>query len=301
MTKKIIYDKQMPNKLIADSGSSKTDWRLISSDGSIQQARTIGLNPFYQNQDSIEVELRTNLLPNITSDIAEIYFYGTGCAGTEACGIVRSALQSVFDKATTIEVESDMLGAARGLCGHEVGIACILGTGANNCLYDGQKIIAQIPSLGFWLGDEGSGAYLGKILVTKYLHEDLPMDLLEKFTKRYIITRLDVLENAYKKPFPNRYFAGFSKFLFDNRQHPAAYQIIYDAFGLFFDKYICKHPDFQSYKVHFTGSVAFYYNDILRRVASQKGVTLRNIMETPIAGLTLYHQQQNALPTFSSQ
>jgi glucosamine kinase len=290
----------MTNTLIADSGSSKTDWRLISSDGSIQQARTIGLNPFYQNQDSIEAELRTNLLPHITNDIAEIYFYGTGCTGQEACGMVRAALQSVFATATTIEVESDMLGAARGLCGHEVGIACILGTGANNCLYDGQNIMAQIPSLGFWLGDEGSGAYLGKTLVTKYLHQELPEELSEKFTKRYAITRLDVLDNAYKKPFPNRYFAGFSKFLFDNRHHPVAYQMVYDAFEVFFDKYICKHPDCQRYKVHFTGSIAFYYNDILRRVASQKGITLRNVMETPIAGLTLYHQQKTTLLTYNS-
>ncbi len=280
----------MTNILIADSGSSKTDWRLILSDGSIQQARTVGLNPYYQDQCSIEAELRANLLPNIsTVDMTKIYFYGTGCAGQESCDIVRFALQSVFNEAI-IEVESDMLGAARGLCGHEVGIACILGTGANNCLYDGQNIIAQVPSLGFWLGDEGSGAYLGKILVTKFLHKELPQDLEEKFVKRYPITRLDVLDNAYRQPFPNRYFAKFSKFLFDNRHHPAAYQIVYEAFGIFFDKYICKHVNFENYKVHFTGSIAFYYNDILRRVASQKGVTLRNVLETPIAGLTLYHQ-----------
>jgi glucosamine kinase len=277
--------------LIADSGSSKTDWRIIQSDGTIQQAKTIGLNPFYQNQESIVSELTVNLLPVIVGEITDIYFYGTGCTGNDACHIVRAALQTVFVSATNIEVESDTLGAARGLCGHEVGIACILGTGANNCVYDGQYITAQIPSLGFWLGDEGSGAYLGKTLVTKYLHEDLPTDLFDKFKKRYPITRLEVLENAYKKPFPNRYFATFSKFLFDNRSHPAAYQIIYDAFSVFFDKYVCKHSNFKSYKVHFTGSVAFYYNDILRRVATEKGVTIRNVMETPIAGLTLYHQK----------
>ena len=146
-------------------------------------------------------------------------------------------------------------------------------------------------SLGFWLGDEGSGGYLGKTLVVKYMQEELPDDLSEKFSKKFQLTRIDLLGNAYKKPFPNRYFAGFSKFLFDNRNHPVAYQIIYEAFSVFLEKYVCKHPDYQKYKVHFTGSVAFYYNDILRRAAAEKGLTVRNILETPIAGLTLYHQQ----------
>ena len=276
--------------LIADSGASKTDWRVIDSQNNIQQAKTIGLNPYFQDSISIENELRNNLRPNISGEISEVYFYGTGCAGEEAISSVRRALNAVFAVAQRIEVESDMLGAARGLCGHEPGIACILGTGSNNCRYDGTNIAAQIPSLGFWLGDEGSGAYLGKTLVVSYLHQELPPDLAQKFEARYQINRIEVLENAYQKPYPNRYFAGFSKFLFDNRNHPFAYQLIQNAFALFFDTYICKYPDYQQQPTHFAGSVAFYYSDILRRVAVQKGVSLRNIMETPIAGLTLYHQ-----------
>ena len=277
--------------LIADSGSSKTDWRLIDSEGQIQQARTIGLNPYYQDTASISEELAQNLRPKIVGDINEIYFYGTGCVGEEALTTMRNALKIVFPEAQKIDVESDMLGAARGLCGHEAGIACILGTGSNNALFDGKNITAQIPSLGFWLGDEGSGGYLGKTLVVKYMQQELPEDLSEKFSKKFQLTRVDLLENAYKKPFPNRYFAGFSKFLFDNRNHPVAYQIIYEAFSVFLEKYVCKHPNYEKYKVHFTGSVAFYYNDILRRAAAEKGITVRNILETPIAGLTLYHQQ----------
>ncbi len=281
----------MANTLIADSGASKTDWRVIADNGQIGQARTIGLNPYYQTTESIKAELEANLLPNINVQINEIYFYGTGCVGEEAKATVFNALQSVFRDANKIEVESDMLGAARGLCGHQAGIACILGTGANNAVFDGENITTQIPSLGFWLGDEGSGGYLGKTLAVKYMHHELPDDLMEKFTKRYQLNRIDLLENAYKKPFPNRYFAGFSKFLFDNRQHPTAYQIVSDAFAVFLEKYVCKHTDFQKHRIHFTGSVAFYYSDILRRVANTKGVTVGNIMETPIAGLTLYHQE----------
>ncbi len=278
--------------LIADSGATKTDWRTISIDGKIGQARTIGLNPNYQDTDSIVAELTQNLLPQLQGAVTEVYFYGTGCAGEYACSIIEKALRVVFEAATVFEIASDMLGAARGLCGHQTGIACILGTGSNNCLYNGRDIVDKIPSLGFWLSDEGSGAYLGKMAVINFLQKDMPADLSEKFEARYGLTREIVLENAYKKPFPNRYFSTFSKFLFDNRNHPFAYQLIFDAFALFFDKYVCKYPEYQQQPVHFVGSVAFYYSDILRRVAKQKSVSLRNIMETPIAGLTLYHQSR---------
>ncbi|MFN8347105.1 MAG: N-acetylglucosamine kinase [Spirosomataceae bacterium] len=276
--------------LIADSGATKTDWRIIETQGNIRQAKTIGLSPYYQTSESIATELTQHLLPSVHGDVTEIHFYGTGCAGEEPCAIVRRGLQTVFPTAHTIEVDSDMLGAARGLCGHEPGIACILGTGSNNCLYDGHSIADKIPSLGFWLGDEGSGGYLGKTLVVAFLQKEMPEDLAEKFAKRYGLNREIVLENAYKQPFPNRYFAGFSKFLFDNRSHPFAYTLVYHAFGEFLSKYVCKLPDYQSYKTHFVGSVAFYYSDILRRAAVDKGITVGHIMETPIAGLTLYHR-----------
>lgn len=278
--------------LIADSGSTKTDWRIIDHENNVQQAKTIGLNPYFQDSDSIANELRQNLLPSIVGEVTEIYFYGTGCAGEEPCAIVRRGLQAVFPTAHLVEVDSDMLGAARGLCGHQAGIACILGTGSNNCLYDGKNIADKIPSFGFWLGDEGSGGHLGKKAVLAFLHKEMPTDLAEKFAKRYGLTREIVLENAYKKPFPNRYFASFSKFLFDNRNHPFAYQLIYDAFGEFLDKYVAKLPNYNQHKIHFVGSVAFYYNDILRRAAADKGMTIGHIMETPIAGLTLYHKEK---------
>lgn len=277
--------------LIADSGSTKTDWRMIASTGEISQARTVGFNPYFQDTDSIATELAKSLKPAVNEAITEVYYYGTGCGTESSCAIVRQAIQQVFSEATTVSVASDLLGAARALCGHEVGIACILGTGSNSCYYDGGQISYQIPNLGFWLGDEGSGGNLGKILVTNYLLKDLAPDLEAKFEKRFPNTTRDlVLENAYKKPFPNRYFASFSKFLFDNRSHPQAYRLVYDSFDLFFQKYICKYPDYKQLKIHFTGSVAFYYSDILRQVANDKGVTVKNIMETPIAGLTLYHQ-----------
>jgi len=184
--------------LIADSGATKTDWRIINSQGEIQQAKTIGLSPYYQTFDSIAAELTQNLLPFVKEEVAEIHFYGTGCAGEEPCAIVRRGLQAVFPTAQTIEVDSDMLGAARGLCGHEAGIACILGTGSNNCLYDGRDIADKIPSLGFWLGDEGSGGYLGKVLITKYLRNELPKEIETKFIKKFgNLSRNEILDKAY--------------------------------------------------------------------------------------------------------
>lgn len=277
--------------LIADCGSTKTDWRGIMPDGTIVgQYKTIGFNPYYQDSQSIFEELQKTLCPQIEHTVTEIHFYGTGVTNSEKKEILINALSKAFPSATTIEINSDMLAAARALCGQSAGIACILGTGANTSYYDGTQITYQIPPLGFWLGDEGSGAYLGKILIQAYLHKELPDDLRTKFEKRYgAKDRLEILDNAYQKPFPNRYFAGFSKFLFDNRHNPYCYQLISDAFRLFFDKYLLKYPNCTETKIHFVGSVSFYYSDILRRIATEKRCSIGVIMESPIAGLALYH------------
>ncbi|WP_044172005.1 N-acetylglucosamine kinase [Flectobacillus major] len=282
--------------LIADSGSTKTDWRTISSDGQIAQFKTIGFNPYYQDTTSIADELRSTLAPKITNTITAIHFYGTGVTNLEKGQIIKDALALVFPAATDIQVNNDMLAAARALAGQDTGIVCILGTGSNSCFYDGYQIAHQIPPLGFWLGDEGSGGYLGKQLMLSYLHKEMPQELREKFEKRFgAKDRLEILDNAYHKPFPNRYFASFSKFLFDNRSHPFAYLLVYQSFEAFFDKYLLKYTDCQQYKIHFTGSVAFYYSDILRRVATEKGCTVGIIMESPIAGLTLFHQSVQSI------
>lgn len=277
--------------LIADSGATKTEWRTITTDGQIGQARTVGISPYYQTDEAIAAELRQNLLPALSGTVTEIHYYGTGCSGPEPIATVERALRAVFPEADKVRVGSDLLGAARALCGKEPGIACILGTGSHACLYDGHDIAQPAVSLGFWLGDEGSGGYLGKTLMVHYLRGELPADLAEKFSRRYNSPdRLMVLDHAYKQPYPNRYFASFSKFLFDNRSHPFAYQLVYEAFGLFVDKYVRTFPGHQNLPVHFVGSVAFYYSDILRRVVSDKWLTPARILENPIAGLALYHQ-----------
>ena len=277
--------------LIADSGATKTDWRLLADDGTVAQARTQGFNPYFITTPQIEAVLRTELLPQLSAPPTEVFFYGAGCLAPEKAAVVQRALEVVFPE-TTVYVLHDLLAAARALCGHQPGIACILGTGANSCYYDGSRITAQRPNLGFWLGDEGSGGYLGKRLLTDFMHEALPADLLHLFERRYHATRDQMLHELYTQPMPSRYAASFAKFLFDHLDHPYAARLVYDAFAQFFERYVEKYAEAARCPVHFVGSVAFYYGNVLRRVASDRGVRLQHVLESPIAGLTLYHQQE---------
>ena len=278
--------------LIADSGSSKTDWRLINEKGQIHQAKTSGINPFLHSEVEITAILQNDLLPKLPQrKVKEVYFYGAGCASESACSLVATALKNVFPEAEAA-VTHDLLAAARALCHKEPGIACILGTGSNSCLYDGEKIIDKIPPLGYVLGDEGSGSYLGKQLLNTFLKRDMPADLSEKFAKRFEADVPTVLENVYRQPSPSRYIAGFSRFAFHHLKHPYIFKLIYKSFEDFFEKNVCKYEGYQQHKIHFTGSVAFYYSNVLRQVANDKGLFVKNIVEAPIAGLTLYHQER---------
>ena len=275
--------------LIADSGSTKTDWVFTNANRecSFQSA---GINPFYQTAEEIIPVLEKEVVPNLIGEVDKIYFFGAGCADEKTSKPVFDALTKCVSSASIIEVASDMLGAARGLCAHEPGLACILGTGANNAYYDGANIVRSIGSLGFWLGDEGSGSYLGKTLVVHFLQNELPADLHESFANQYPhLNRLSVLDNAYKKPYPNRYFASFSTFIAAYREHPFLQNLIENAFTLFVEKYICKHKEAETVPVHFTGSIAFYYQDILKTVLEKKGLRPGRILRSPLEGLLQYY------------
>lgn len=275
--------------LIADSGSTKTDWRLIFNKDEIGQAKTTGINPYYQEKEEIVEELKTKLLPQLPSLPSEIYFYGSGCANEEKAAVVGEAFHFVFPDAQKVKVNNDLLAAARALCNKEAGIACILGTGSNSCFYDGEEIVENIPSLGYMLGDEGSGAILGKKIVSNYLKKDLPRHLHDRFEKRYKTNKDEVLENVYRKPYPNRYLASFSQFLFHNLSDPYIYKLVYTSFEEFFVRNVYKYDNYRNSRIHFVGSIAFYYSNILRQVANDLGLHVKNILETPISGLTLYH------------
>lgn len=275
--------------IVADSGGSKIDWRLLKKDGTIGQANTVGFNPYYQPIDHLK-KITEELLPQIQEDVSKIFFYGTGVSSEKNVQSIQAVFLTHFPKAT-IEVGWDLLAAARALCGREPGIACILGTGSNSCLYDGKKIIDNVANLGWILADEGSGTYLGKQLVFDYFRKEMPETLAKRFHARFPWSREEVLEKVYQQEKPGAFLASFAKFIFQHLKEPYCYKLAYQAFSGFFENNIMKYDNYQNLKVHFTGSIGFYFSDVVRQVANDKGISVKNILEGPIAGLTLYHQK----------
>lgn len=277
--------------LIADSGSTKTDWRLVTDNNQVRVIQTDGFNPYYQTAAQILAALQAQLKPFVADEpITDVFFYGTGCTGPAVNHIVEDALRSVWPNLQSVTVNTDMLGAARAAAGHEPGVVCILGTGSNACCYDGKQIIRGIQSLGFWLGDEGSGGYLGKTLVRDFFQERLPDDLREVFRNRYALDRATLLENAYQKPFPNRYFASFTPFLSDHFAHPYVNKLVTDAFLLFLTTYVRRFPESDTWPVHFIGSVAHYFAEPLRQAVKQTGLTMGHILKAPAEQLVEFHK-----------
>jgi len=277
--------------LVADSGATKTDWRIINQDGAIEQAKTIGFNPFYSEIGYFQQDIETQLYPLLDKyEVAEVHYYGAGCSNQKNQAIVAAMLKELFPK-TQAHVTHDLLAAARALCGHEEGIACILGTGANSCHYDGKVIINNVPSLAYVLGDFGSGSTMGKELLSAYFHKEMPEELAAKFDARFQLNRDEMIERIYKKPMAAAYLASFSKFLFDNSTHPFINDLIKSQFQKFITHYVLPYQGAKNLKIHFTGSVAFYYNSMLRSVVEDMGLTVGIIVQAPIAGLTLYHQK----------
>jgi N-acetylglucosamine kinase-like BadF-type ATPase len=281
--------------LIADSGSTKTDWRLIDGQEKIRQMSTAGINPYFQSTEEIAASaIKGGLLPSFDAEkldaaaVKEIFFYGAGCGAEAKKKTVEEALRSSFSKAQIV-VETDMLGAARALCGKEPGIAAILGTGMNTCYYDGVNIIDNKPSLGYVLGDEGSGAHIGKAFIQAFLNKELPEAISKRFTERFSLSKEEILDHVYRQPYPNRFLASFSKFIYQNLKEQYIIDLVASCFHLFFEKHVCRYEKHKELQLSCTGSVAFYYSNILRAVAAEKGIALRTIVENPIAGLTLYH------------
>lgn len=274
--------------LIADSGSTKTDWCLITENQSIQIS-TPGINPFFQNEQEIKQLLREKLLPKIqTLPINHIHFFGAGCVGESTRKLLYRSLHELFCT-SEIEIASDLLGAARSLCEDRYGIACILGTGSNSCLYDGKNIIRNIPPLGFILGDEGSGNALGKKLISDCLKGILPTKIIQQFLDKYHLTQADILQSVYQESFPNRYLASFTPFLSENIQIPEIRQLVEECFRAFFERnlqlYNITHAE-----VYFTGSIAWHFKEILQRLSKQYGFIIKNITRRPIDGLIRYYE-----------
>mgnify|MGYP003575449161 FL=1 len=276
--------------LIADSGGSKTDWRLIRNDGSIAQASAPGFNPYYEPIDDLKRKVLEIIIPQVNGrTLDKIFFYGAGVSSVKNQLTIKSAFLEFFPEAQ-IEIGWDLLAAARALCGHEPGIACIMGTGSNSCLYDGEKIIDNVANLGWILADEGSGANIGRKFLVDYLRKKFPTKLAEQFQQRFPLSREEFLEKVYQQEKPSAFLASFMKFIFQHLKEPYCYKLVYDSFAEFYENNVMQYENYRNLKVHFTGSIAFYFSDILRQVANDKGITVKNILEGPIAGLTLYHQ-----------
>lgn len=279
--------------LIADSGGSKTDWRLVLKNGDVDQASSPGFNPYYQPIEDLKNIVSKVLLSKIPTgeEVTEIYFYGAGVSSEKNQTTIKEAFLEFFPNAQ-IEIGWDLLAAARALCGNEPGIACIMGTGSNSCLYDGKNIIDNVANLGWILADEGSGANIGRKFLVDYLRKKLPDSLAKQFSARFPYSREEFLEKVYQEEKPSAFLASFAKFIFQHLKEPYCYQLIYSSFAEFYENNVMKYENYQNLKVHFTGSIAFYFSDILRQVANDKGITVKNILEGPIAGLTLYHTQK---------
>jgi N-acetylglucosamine kinase-like BadF-type ATPase len=273
--------------LIADSGSTKTDWRLI--DGSkVTSYTTIGFNPYHISSDAIIETLNKSELSLVRSSIKQLFFYGAGCSSDAKKKIIKEPL-SVFFTDARVEVEHDMLGAARATCGKNEGMVGILGTGSNSCMYDGSNIIESIPALGYVLGDYGSGVDIGKAFLRMLLLGDLPKAIELDFNQKYNLSIDDILNAVYKEALPNRFLASFSEFVYQHLSNNEMKELVEACFKSFFDTNISKYTNYQIKKLHLIGSVAYAYKGLIENVAINYSITLGKIIKKPIDELVIYH------------
>ncbi|HYM94913.1 MAG TPA: N-acetylglucosamine kinase [Chitinophagaceae bacterium] len=277
------------SKLIAESGATKAEWCLLHK-GKKSSVSTQGISPYFFNEQKIADLLQKELLPHFPNSIHidEVYYYGTGMRNPDNVVMVKRSLQQVFKKAA-IDINDDMLAAARALNGNKKGVACNLGTGSFCCYYDGKKIIRQTPGIGYILGDEGSGAYLGKKVIQYYLYKIFDDELCNKFDKKYKTSPVEILENIYRKPLANRYLAAFSLFLSENRGHYMIENIIEDGLNDFFFNHLNKYKEALKFPVHFTGGVAFGFQDVLQDLCGSYQIRLGKVLKNPMPGLIEYH------------
>ena len=277
--------------LIADSGSTKTDWLCLMPDGTQTELHTDGINPARDARDIIYNVLYHDLLTQLPQarGLQSVYFYGAGCIEPFS-QTMREVLAELFTDCH-IEVESDLLGAARALCGDESGIACILGTGSNSCLYDGKDIVMHTPPLGYILGDEGSGSYLGKTLLNGLFKGLLPEPLKEAFCAKYGMTLPDIIGRIYRQPAANAFMASLVPFIVDWRHHPAIHDLLVNAFCLFLDRNIAVYGH-KELPIHCVGGIAFQFEKELREAANKKDMQIGRIMRRPIESIAEYHSKK---------
>lgn len=273
--------------LVADSGSSKTDWMAYSPEQTLS-FNTQGINPYFANaQDIVRILSKHKDIASIANEVKEVYFFGAGCLNPDKHEIVSNGLSSFFKNAF-ISVDHDLLGSAYATCGDKKGLACILGTGSNIAYYDGEHVFDGKHGLGYILGDEGSGTYFGKKMLISYLHKTMPTDLRENFAMDFDVSKDMVIENIYQKPFPNSYLATFSRFMIKNRQHPFIQKTLHDGFQEFIDTNVKDYKNYKTLECNFVGSISYYYQDELRAVFAENNLKIGKTLQKPIEGIFEY-------------
>ncbi len=279
----------MPIKLIADSGATKAEWCLINGKTK-KTCFTQGLSPYFLSGEQIQEIIGKEVKQKIGKvEPDEVWFYGTGLANPENAKLVKKVIQKVFKNAN-VSADHDLMGAARALCGREKGMTCNLGTGSFACYYDGKKIVKSSPGIGYILGDEGSGAYLGKKVIQYYLYNTFDEELRYKFDAKFATNRAEILDNVYKKPLANRYLASYAIFLAENRGHYMIENIIEDGLNDFFFNHIYKYRESWTLPIHFTGSVAYGFRDVLKDMCSSYELQLGKVIKKPMDGLVKFHR-----------
>lgn len=278
--------------LLADSGSTKTDWGLVENGKLVKRLRTSGMNPFQMSEEAITEEIKTHLVPELPGTVLdEVHFYGAGCTKGKQ-PIVERALRANLTINGECEVASDMLGAARGICGHKPGIACILGTGSNSCSYDGKNLVKNVSPLGFILGDEGSGAVLGKLLVGDVLKNQMPEAITKRFFEKYKLTSAEIIDRVYRQPKPNTFLASFVPFLEENIDEPKIYNLVKESFRSFLRRNVMQYDGWQTLPIGFNGSIAKIYKKPLLEALEEEGMHLGRIIQAPMEAMVEYHVEK---------
>jgi len=274
--------------LVADSGSTKADWLLFDGKNISGPLHTMGFNPFFHSTEVVfDTMMKSPEMLDIREKITAVKFFGAGCSSAERNEIIAAGLRRFFTNAEVL-VEHDLLACALATCGDEAGISCIIGTGSNSCWFDGQEVHERNYGLGFILGDEGSGSWLGKKLLTFYLYGRLPEDLAAAFHAAYGLNKNDIINKVYKEPNANVWLASFTRFLSDHYDHPFVREMIRQSMRDFSDLYVCDYPNYRSVPVHFVGSVSFVFRRELEEVAAERGFHIGKIIKQPVDDLMAY-------------
>lgn len=277
--------------LLADSGSTKTDWVLLENGIEVKSLRTQGLNPYFVQTGEVIAILNKKLLQQEkTSRVKNVYFYGAGCSSDEKKKVIREALDRLFPESDNM-VAHDMLAAARALFGNHPGIACILGTGSNSCVYDGNMISRSLFSLGYMFGDEGSGAHLGKTFIASYLKKTAPKDVMDAFLDDYKLSDEEILTHIYRKTNPNRFLASFTHFLKKNEAHPFISSLVFNCFEDFFREQVMKYPEKGDFPIGCIGSVAYHFQELFKAAANKFGLQANLFLVSPMEGLIKFHNR----------